>query len=154
MAFSLIFFGLSLLPGWDAVLARCLACNAWISTWLLNLLGEQCHVSGTSIRSASYGITVESGCSAFEFAVFLCAAVFAFPSRPLRKILGVVVGVPILLAANLIRIASLFWIGVHCPAFFDTAHVKLWPGVLVVITVLVCVGWIHWITMRHEPAPV
>ncbi len=148
--FTLGFYALALIPGWDAMLATGLTAHAHLGARLLNGFGEPCQVFGNSIWSASHGITVEPGCSALEYPAFLCAAVFSFPAPLDRKVPGALAGVALLLAANLVRITSLYWIGVHSPAFFDTAHLVLWPCLLVVLTIGIVAGWLHWIPPRHE----
>lgn len=147
---TLCFFALSLIPGWDSFLSSWMNENARLSGTLLLWLGEKCHISGAIIGSTAYGVTVEPGCSAFEFAAFYCAAVLAFQTDVRRKILGIICGLFILFSVNLIRITSLYWIRVHIPACFDTVHAGIWPSLLIVITMLVFIGWLEWDAENHE----
>ena len=148
---TICFYALSFVPGWDAMLTGWLNENARLSSFLLTQLGEPCHASGVTIWSVRYGVTVEPGCSAFEFAAFYSAAVFSFPAGWRQKLLGVFLGIAIIITLNLVRIISLYWLGVHFPAFFDTVHVGVWPSVLVVATLVVCIMWLQWVTRRDEP---
>ena len=153
-AFSAALYAMSLLPAWDGILSHWLQWNARIAGSLVNLMGGQCHVSGDSIWSASYAVTVSPECSALEYAGFLSAALLSFPSPFRCKIAGILAGVAILVILNLVRIASLYWIGVRFAASFAAVHVTVWPGALVVVTLLICVCWLRWVTRKNETDPV
>lgn len=144
---------LSLLPAWDGMLSHWLQWNACVAGGLVNLMGGQCHVSGESIWCANDEVTVSRECSALEYAGFLSAALLSFPAPVRCKIAGILAGVAILVILNLVRIASLCWIGVRFAASFPAAHVTMWPGLLVVVTVLICVCWLRWVTRKNEPDP-
>jgi exosortase/archaeosortase family protein len=145
-----IFYALSLLPVWNLTCSWLVRVDARFSAALLSALGEQCNVSGASIFKAGCGITVEPNCSAIEFIVFYFAAVFSFPAPLLRKILGLFLGGSCIFGLNLLRIASLYWIESHLPAFFDVAHMRAWPSVLVIVTLLLFIAWIQWSVKPNE----
>ena len=81
---------------------------------------------------------------------FYCAAVLAFPAAFRRKSPGLFIGVVGIFAVNLVRIASLVWAQVHWPADFDTLHERIWPSVLIGLTLLICFGWIQWAIPNDE----
>ena len=56
--------------------------------------------------------------------------------------LGMLVGVILLLALNLVRIISLYYIDVHFPHFFDVAHEQFWGIIEVLASVFLYAGWI------------
>ena len=150
-----IFFGLSLLPFWEGFLSAYLKISARLSNGLLLLVGENSLVSGTTIWSRNYSINVASGCSALELAFFFFAAVVAFPTSVAswkQKFAGLVIGIPTLGVCNLIRIASLYWLGVHYPNLFNTAHHGVWPGLLLFFTLALCALWLQWILPKPEKA--
>ena len=89
---------------------------------LLNKMGEGTRVSGSAVWSTKYALSVIPGCSAFEYIWFFCAMLLAFPAPLNRKIPGIIVGIALLLSLNLLRITSLYLVGVHFPRFFETAH--------------------------------
>ena len=53
---------------------------------------------------------------------FLTAAILASPGAMRRKVIGLAVGVPILIALNLTRLVHLFSLGVYHPEAFTLAH--------------------------------
>ncbi len=60
--------------------------QAKISSSTLNMLGENTHVTGTSISSAKFAVNMVWGCDALEPSALFIAAVLAFPAPVLLKI--------------------------------------------------------------------
>ena len=147
-----VFYWLSVIPFSQRALFDYLCANAWISNVLLNCLGQECQVSQVTIQSADFGIAIRKGCDAIEPSWLFCASVLAFPAPFKRKIPGVLIGVAVLLALNVVRIVSLYFIGVHLPGFFSTAHLEIWPVVFIVTAILLWLGWIRW-AMRNNGSP-
>ena len=80
-----LFYILILTPLFDHLLYSYLGANAWLANGILNLLGQDSHVSDITIRTARYAITVRRGCDAIEPSWFFCAALLAFPAPFTRK---------------------------------------------------------------------
>ena len=145
-----LFYILILTPFFDRMLYVYLEANAWLANGILNALGQDSQVSDITIRSTHYAITVRRGCDAIEPSWFFCAALLAFPAPFTRKLMGIVVGAVLLQTLNLVRIVSLFFIGLHSPRFFNTAHVELWPAAFILVAISLWIGWIGW---TRRPAP-
>ena len=71
------------------------------------------------------------------------AVVISFPAPTGTKALGILAGVPLILVLNLVRIVTLYYVGVHFHGFFDTIHEGIWPFALIIATILICAGWIQ-----------
>jgi exosortase/archaeosortase family protein len=143
-ALMALFYILVLTPFCDRLFYSYLAANAWLASGILNLLGENSHVSEITIRSARFAITVRRGCDAIEPAWFYCAALLSFPAPLARKIAGLLAGAALLQVLNLVRIVSLYFIGLHYPRAFNPAHLEIWPAVFVLVAISLWVGWIGW----------
>ena len=139
-----LYYLLVLTPFCDRLLYTYLGANAWLANGLLNGLGQTTHVTDITIRSARFAITVRRGCDAIEPSWFFCAALLAFPAPWRRKALGILVGAALLQALNLLRIVSLYFIGLHYPRLFNTAHVEIWPALFIIVAIALWVGWIGW----------
>jgi len=111
---------------------------------MLNLLGERTHLAGATISSARFAITVVPECAGPEFTQFFCALVLAFPSRPLWRIAGIIAGASLLPLLNLLRIMSLYFIGVHFPGAFESMHERIWATILIGATLVLSFFWIKW----------
>jgi exosortase H (IPTLxxWG-CTERM-specific) len=137
------FYALVLVPAVDRLYFDYLRANAWLADLALRGLGQHTEVHDVTIRAAQFTVSVRRGCDAVEPAWFFCAAILAFPSPWRRKLAPLALGVPVLLALNLVRITSLFFIGSYLPSFFEPAHLELWPAVFIVLALVLWVGWIR-----------
>jgi exosortase/archaeosortase family protein len=143
-----VYYILALTPVCDRLIYAYLSANAWLGNAILNVLGEHSSVTEITIRSARFAITVRRGCDAIEPAWFFCAAVLSFPGPAWPKALISLAGIILLQVLNLIRIISLYFIGIHYPSFFRTAHVEIWPVFFVGTAIFLWLGWISWVG-RH-----
>ena len=148
-----LYYLIVLTPFCDRLLYSYLATNAWLANGILNWLGQDSHVSEITIRSARFAITVRRGCDAVEPSWFFCAALLAFPVSWVRKVWGILTGAVLLQLLNLIRIVSLYFIGLHYPRLFNTAHVEIWPVVFTIVAIALWMGWIGWSRRTDQPAP-
>ena len=140
----ILFYAVMLTPRFDRLLYSYLGANAWLANGILNGFGQACHVSDLTIRSARFAITVRRGCDAVEPSWFYCAALLSFPAPWLRKVAGILAGAVLLQVLNLVRIVSLYLIGLYYSQFFNTAHVEIWPVIFIMVAIALWVGWIGW----------
>ena len=125
---------------------------ALISGGMLDLVGQSVSVNESTISGSRFAVEVAHGCDAVQITSLLAAAILAFPVPMRRKWTGLAFSVAWLQALNFLRIVSLFLIGAHSPAIFETSHEVVWPTALVIITI---VTWIAWVrrALRVEPEP-
>jgi exosortase/archaeosortase family protein len=110
---------------------------------LARLAGTPVEVTGSLLYADGYGLEVIWQCSgATPMAVFV-AAVAAFPSSWRAKLVGWAIGLPLLVVANLARLLTLLWVGMHHPHAFDTMHLRVWQPLLILMTVVL---WLAWVT--------
>jgi exosortase/archaeosortase family protein len=94
---------------------------------------------GYSIRAAGGGLNIRNGCEGVE-AVFLLLAAFASTPMGWRsRLAGMAAGIALVLAANQLRILTLFYAWREDPALFATLHGTVVP----VATVLLVGGYYH-----------
>ena len=145
------FYLLSLTPVYKNALSGAVAFDAGMAHALLQFFGESSALDGATLRSGGEAIiTVEPGCTGFDYSWFLAAAVAAFPAPIFRRVLGIVAGVATLLLLNVLRVSSLYWVGVHNPQFFAFVHEQLWAALLNIATVSLMVAWIVWVKQQPE----
>lgn len=125
----------------DAVIVPFTAGIASVSGALLNALGERAEVVGTEIRSSSFGVNIENGCNGVETALLFGAAVLAFPASWVHRLIGLVLGFAAIQFLNLFRVITLFWIGLHRPALFNSSHTVIWQSVVVLFGVVLFLLW-------------
>jgi exosortase/archaeosortase family protein len=145
------FYALLLVPDCERLLYIYLEAYAWLANAVLNVLGQGSQVTEVTITSPHFSMAIRRGCDAVEPTWLFCAAVLSYPAPLGSKAVGILVGIVVLQVLNLIRILSLYVIGVYFPIFFNTAHVEIWPVVFIVVAIVLMVGWIDW-TRRHDLA--
>jgi len=137
----LFYLAIALRPVDRAVVVPFTAAIARVSGAILNALGEPATVAGTEIRSPAFAVQIENGCNGLETVLLFAAAVLAFPASWKRRLAGLVLGFAAIELVNLLRVVSLFWIGVHRPALFSASHTVLWQSLVVLFGVLLFLSW-------------
>jgi len=144
-------YALLLIPGCDRLLFLYLKAYAWLAHGVLNALGQGCQLSDVTISSPRFSMAIRRGCDAVEPTWLFCAAVLSYPGPWGRKAVGILIGTLLLQTLNLVRILSLYFIGVHLPSFFNTAHLEIWPTIFIITAIALMLVWIEW-TRRYDPA--
>jgi exosortase/archaeosortase family protein len=144
-ALTALFYLILLLPLSKHMVAAVTVGEARLSGAVLNLIGQHNRVDGVTLSSGGRSaITVVSTCSGFDFLSFFSAAILVFPVPFAKKMAGLVIGIPLLLALNLVRIMSLFFVQVHYPGVFDLVHEEVWAFILIIATIALYVVWMKW----------
>lgn len=126
---------LDVLPGWVA----------WLTQAGLQGLGIVAQRAGTELYvPGGFAYDISLGCTGLLPAAVLVVAILASPGTRGAKQWGLVVGVPLVLAVNLLRLVHLFYVGVHSPGRFVLAHEFLWEGTLVLFTFATWLVWSAW----------
>jgi len=149
-----IFHGFTLLPVYDWLLPQYLHAVASLARALSDWFGESGEVVGATLRAPAYAVTVSPACSAVELAGFIVAAVVAFPSPWRTKVSGVLLGMLLVATLNVIRVTSLFLVGLHARRAFDMVHDDVWAVLFILIAPLFVGGWIAHVHQRNSPPPV
>jgi exosortase/archaeosortase family protein len=97
--------------------------------------GAYLYVPGT------FAYEISLGCSGLLPAGLVTAAILATPATGAAKRRGLLVGVPLVLALNLVRLAHLFHVGMRSPRLFALAHTLWWEAAIVAATFAV---WLVW----------
>jgi len=110
---------------------------------VLNLLGENAEVRGQLLTSPRFSVAIYNGCNGLEAILIFVAGVLAFPARWPRKLGGVLLGLLAIQLVNIVRIVSLFYIGVYAPSAFSASHVYVWQSLIIVYAVVLWVVWVR-----------
>lgn len=120
--------------------------NARASVAVLNIFGEGAKAIDTNITSSRYSVNIKHGCDAIEPIALFVAAVLAFPAPLRTKWPGLLIGTLVLTALNIVRIISLFYVGIHWQSAFDTMHEDVWQPAFIVFSLFFWVVWALWAT--------
>jgi exosortase H (IPTLxxWG-CTERM-specific) len=129
----------------------------WWTLRLTQLSAAALHALGFSVRwngqvlsatSGSAVLLIGNGCNgAWAHLIFL-ASVLAYPAAWKEKLLGLAVGEPLLLVLNLVRIVSLFMVGVYAPTMLRAAHVYVWQFLIIGFAMLLLFIWADQVVER------
>jgi len=150
----LVFLGVSftvvaLQPVNDSVVVPYTTLVARMAAVVLGVLGEDISVRGCELVSPRFAVTIYNGCNGLITSLIFVAGVLAFPARWRARAIGVAVGLVLIQIINLVRIVSLFYIGMFLPHLFNEAHVFVWQSVVILSGVAL---WIYWAHRFGAPA--
>ncbi len=126
--------------------------NTDLSGRILSLLGYEMSVSDYSLSSPQFGLTIGPGCDGLEPTALFVAAVMAFAAPLALKLPALAIGVPLLASLNLVRIVSLFLVGIYYPDWFHTMHVDVWQFLYIAVAMVFFGLWLVWATRPHAPS--
>ena len=143
----------ALQPVNDAVVNPYTGFIARMSGAVLRLLGEDITVSGCDLRSPRFSVTIYNGCNGLITSLIFISAVLAFPTSWRARAIGAVGGLLAIQAINLVRIVSLFYIGVYFPQYFSQSHIFVWQSIVILAGVALWIVWAHHAAKpAHDPA--
>jgi exosortase H (IPTLxxWG-CTERM-specific) len=133
----------ALRPVDTAVVTPYTACIARMSGFVLRVFGEEAVVSGCVVSSSRFAVTIYNGCNGLVTSLIFISGVLAFPARWPDKLIGVVGGLLAIQLVNLLRIVSLFYIGVFLPRYFKHAHIVIWQSLVILFGISLWIVWAH-----------
>lgn len=133
-----------------AMLALASARVSWVFLRVLGaIVGFPVRIDGTVLASGSFVVDVSPACSGAVPSMIYLAAVFAYPTTVRAKLIGSGIGMAIIHGVNLLRVVSLFIIGLFLNQYFHQTHVYVAQALVVAIAV---VTWLFW-AERFADAP-
>ncbi len=127
--------------------------NTDLSGRILSLLGFEMVVTEVSLSSPEFALTIGPGCDGLEPTALFVAAVLAFAAPLALKLPALAIGVPLLASLYLVRIVSLFLVGIYYPRWFHTMHVEVWQVIYITFAMVFFAVWLLWATRPQAPSP-
>ncbi len=143
------FFILALRPVNDRLVNPYTTFVAHEAKVVLNLFGEHATVRAQILSSPRFSVAIYNGCNGLEAILIFASGVLAFPATVRRKLIGLALGFLAIQVANIVRVVSLFYVGVFKPAWFSAAHIFIWQSIIIVLGVVL---WLLWVN-RYALAP-
>lgn len=108
---------------------------------------------GKLIQNASgtFIVSIERGCNGIEAVIILISAILAFPAPWKHKLMGLVFGFLAIQVLNLVRIVSLFFLGLWNQVWFEWFHLYLWQALIVLDALIVFLVWLRYMP-KDQPA--
>ena len=121
------------------------------SSVVLNLMGMGTRVDGTVISGErGFSVNILNGCNGVYVMAILISAVLAFPSTWREKMVGLAIGIPGVQAVNLIRIVSLYYLGLRRPDLFEEFHLYIWQAGVIIASMAIWIFWAEFLVTGPE----
>ena len=82
--------------------------------------------------------------------IILISAIIAFPAPWKHRLIGLVAGFIAIQLLNLVRIVSLFFLGLWSQVWFEWFHLYLWQALIVLDALIVFLIWLRF--LPHKPS--
>ena len=106
------------------------------------------------VEGERFRFTVIPECGAIETMAIYIAAILGFPALWWKRLAGIVLGLPLLYAVNIVRLACLGLIGAwYEERVFDFAHHYVWQAIYLVFVVVVWLLWLELLVRRRGEKP-
>jgi archaeosortase B (VPXXXP-CTERM-specific) len=127
------------------------------ATWLgniLSLLGFHATVDGVFVNYGSTGLAIIAECTGYTAMALFFSVIVAYPSSIVAKLIGLAVGIPLILAFNMLRLVVMAVVLAYRPRYFEFAHLYFWQVALIIFVVAIVVFWIERLASREKTRPV
>lgn len=143
--FFVILIGAYLLIAWSPVNDRVIVpFTEGIARWsavILNGIGQEVSVTGTTITSPRFGVNINNGCNGVEAMLILLASIVAFPASMKARAAGLMLGAIAVQGLNAVRIVTLYLLGAYQPKLFDMFHTAVWQIVIILAAIAFFLVW-------------
>lgn len=154
LAFQALLFTFELTPWGQAwVVQPFTVLLADISGTLIALTGRDISTHGVVIydQGAAFAVEIAAGCNGVEAMILLIAGVLAFRSPWYYKGIGLLAGILGIQLLNLVRIISLFFLGMWNETAFEWAHLYVWQALIMLDALLIWLVWIYKMPRKEVP---
>lgn len=141
---AILFYILTDYPWFDVVRQPVLQFFAAISSGLLSFIGYGTSATGDVVSSSKFSVSIKEGCDALAPIILYTIATAIYPVALAKRLKGIAYGILALVMLNVIRICSLFIIGIHLPTWFDFMHVDFWQVLFIILTAITWILWMNW----------
>lgn len=107
---------------------------------------------GKLIQNAAgtFIVSIERGCNGIEAVIILFSAILAFPAPWKHKLAGLALGFLAIQVLNLVRIVSLFFLGLWNQVWFEWFHLYLWQALIVLDALIVFLVWLRYMPQEQR----
>ncbi len=142
----LIFYTISGTEWFESVRRPLLQFFAWISAVILGVFQSDIRAVNETLLSPRFAVEIREGCDAIAPTVLYCLSVLFYPVSWDKRWRGILIGVVLLMLLNILRIVSLYLVGVYAPSWFEFMHVDFWQIGFILFTVVLWIYWMKWAT--------
>lgn len=150
LRFAVLAAGLCLALSWlpEDAYGPLSAATARTTAAVIGLWGLDARAAGTHIFLEGFAVRIIPECTAVFAAALFAAFVVSYPARMADRVSGLLLGIPVLLAANALRLAAVTAWGAWRPAHFPAAHAWFGQVFMALCVIAACRAWTGWAAGR------
>jgi exosortase/archaeosortase family protein len=115
------------------------------ATWMAHRVGSAATVNENLITVSGLTLDINHECTGVFVLFVLASFVAAYPARLGAKAIGIIIGVTMLSAINVVRVATLVRVVEFYPSLFVYFHEYVWQGTFLMLVTLYAVTWVEWV---------
>ena len=124
--------------------------TAYLVSTILNGMGIQNTIDYNIIHLRNDTWNVTSECTAVNAVFLFISFILAYTSSLKSKALGLVSGIPLIIAVNIIRLVALGWVTEYWPAHAHFFHDFVWETIFLFFIVALWFVWINLVVNREK----
>lgn len=119
---------------------------------IINLFGADAVANGALVSSPRYSMDIAMGCDGVEASCLYLAGVLAFPTSWRARLIGLMIGVPLIQAINLARLVGLYYVGMYLPSVAGQIHDYVAQTIVILLSTAILIFWLERFGVRHQRA--
>lgn len=125
-----------------------------VSAGLIHLTGLKANVNDNVIYLANGVWVVDTECTAINLIIIFISFVVVYPASIKAKSVGILLGLPFIFFANVIRLLAMAWMDKLKPDYFIYLHDYFWQVVFLILVAFMWLIWIDKVVNRAAQKPV
>ena len=115
--------------------------NAEATGFFARIFSRDVIVQDNLVMAWPSATKIVPACTSLAALATFFSGVIAFPTTLIHKLWGIVLGLVVLSAVNILRTTSLVFIDIFFPAALDVAHILVWQSFMIIVAAVL---WILW----------
>jgi archaeosortase B (VPXXXP-CTERM-specific) len=128
--------------------------TAQATTGAIHLFGMAATREKTIIRITNAVWQVNTECTAITIMIIYSSFVAVYKTSLKSKGIGLLVGLPLIFAANITRLLLMAFIDKYKPAYSTYFHDYLWQVAFIIMVVFMWIVWIEKVAKRETKTPI
>jgi exosortase/archaeosortase family protein len=124
--------------------------DARVTHLVLRLVGVDTALRDTYVLGSEFSIDVIEQCTGIAMVTILVSLTCAFPAPWRARLWGIGLGLLVVYSANILRLTTLFIVGMKWPQLFEDTHKLVWQGALIFLVFIYWCAWARWAMGKPE----
>jgi len=125
-----------------------------VAAALIQLSGIEASMEGNIIHLTNAVWMINTECTALTIMIIFASFVIAYPASLIAIDLGLLVGIPTIFGANILRFLIMAWIDKLKPEHSEYFHDYIWQVVFIIMVAFMWIVWIERVVNRETKASV